>query len=156
MVYPQLFPNFDTITTRYPPQIGCIPGVIHLKMSADKHVIHLIIALKTDFRVITYMKKKIHPRNPEIVKNGWQRKNIYFLFGLITYFSKKSHQEIPKYSKMSDKEKNTSWSLIFDFSNLSQNKSQTPQKFTQLMESTFLTSTNLKIKFVYTLSFSFC
>ena len=34
--------------------MGCIPGVIHLKMSADKHVIHLIIALKTDFRVITY------------------------------------------------------------------------------------------------------
>ena len=33
--------------------------VIHLKMSADKQVIHLIIALKTDFRVITYISKNI-------------------------------------------------------------------------------------------------
>ena len=32
---------------------------------------------------------------------------------------------------MSDKGKNSNLSLIFEFSNLSQNKSQTPQKFTQ-------------------------
>ena len=54
---------------------------------------------------------------------------------------------------MGDKEKNTSWSLIFDFINLSQNKSQTQQKFTQVLESTFLISTNLKIKNLYTFFF---
>ena len=87
--------------------MGCIPGVIHLKMSGDKHFMHLKKAPKSQISVITYMKKKIQPRNPEIVKNRWQRKNIYFPFGLTTYFSKQSHQEIPKYSKIRDKEKNS-------------------------------------------------
>ena len=68
--------------------MGCIPGVIHLKMSADKHVIHLKKAPKSKNRVITYLKKKIHPRNPEIVKNGWQRKNI-LLFWVNNIFFKK-------------------------------------------------------------------
>ena len=79
--------------------MGCIPGVIHLKMSADKHVLHLKKAPKNKIGVITYMKKKIHPRNPDIVKNGLQRKNIYFLFGLITYFSKKVPPRNPEILK---------------------------------------------------------
>ena len=79
--------------------MGCIPGVIHLKMSADKHVIHLKKAPKSKIGVITYMKKKNHPRNLDIVKNGLQRKNIYFLFGLITYYSKKVPPRNPEIFK---------------------------------------------------------
>ena len=62
--------------------MGCIPGVIHLKMSADKHVIHLIIVLKTDFRVITYMKKKSTHKVPKLLKMGGK---VFFVFVFLGY-----------------------------------------------------------------------
>ena len=67
----KLFPNFDTLTTRYPPQMGWIPGAIALKISAITMLytskIH-VIALKNFFSVITYFKKIIHPKSTKMTK----------------------------------------------------------------------------------------
>ena len=69
--YAKLFQNFDTLTTRYPPQIGWIPGVIGLKISAITMLytskIH-VIALNKFFSVITYFKKIIHPKSTKMTK----------------------------------------------------------------------------------------
>ena len=65
VVNPQLFQNCYDITTRYPPQIGWITCVIPLKMSADNHVIHLVIALKTKSRGITYFQIGYPPKMPK-------------------------------------------------------------------------------------------
>ena len=61
--------------------MGCIPGVIHLKMSADKHVIHLKKAPKSKNRVITYLKKKSTQEIPKLLKMGGKGKISIFFFG---------------------------------------------------------------------------
>ena len=62
MSFHKLFQNCDTLTTRYPPQIGWITGVIPYKMSAITMLytskIH-VIAPKQKIRVITHMKNEI-------------------------------------------------------------------------------------------------
>ena len=73
--YPWLFQNCDTLTTRYPPQIGWITGVIPHKMSAITMLYtskKCVIAFKNKIGVITYMKKEIPLKtdfSTEISKN---------------------------------------------------------------------------------------
>ena len=103
--YTGLFPNFDTLTLRYPPQIGCITNVIPSKMSAITLLCtskKLVIAPEKNIRVITNMKKKIHLKKPKKFKISAKKKSTIKYFRGITYFSKKFHQEIPKLSKMSE------------------------------------------------------
>ena len=133
--------------------MGCIQGVIQLKISADKHVIHLIIALKTDFRVITYMKKKIHPLIPKLLKMSDNFFVLFLFFLGYNIFLKKNPNKKSRHRQKWLTKISTSWSMIFDLSYLSQNKLQTPLILTQAYGFNFVYFNKLINQFVYTFSF---